>query len=56
VARAILLEEPPSIDANEVTDQGSIGQRAVLTGRADLVAGLDTEPYSLRVLIAAAGR
>jgi feruloyl-CoA synthase len=56
VARAILLEEPPSIDANEVTDKGSINQRAVLTRRADLVAELYTEPYSPRVLIAAAGR
>jgi feruloyl-CoA synthase len=56
VARAILLEEPPSIDAHEVTDKGSINQRAVLTRRAHLVAELYTEPYSPRVLIAAAGR
>jgi feruloyl-CoA synthase len=56
VARAILLEEPPSIDANEVTDKGTINQRAVLSRRADLVAELYTEPYSPRVLIAAAGR
>jgi feruloyl-CoA synthase len=52
VARAILLEEPPSIDAHEVTDKGSINQRAVLTRRAGLVAELYTEPYSPRVLIA----
>ena len=30
VARAIVLAEPPSIDRGEVTDKGSINQRAVL--------------------------
>ena len=34
VARLRVLEEPPSIDAGEVTDKGSINQRAVLTHRA----------------------
>ena len=52
VARAILLEEPLSIDAHEVTDKGSINQGAVLSRRADLVEELYTEPYSARVLIA----
>jgi feruloyl-CoA synthase len=32
-----LLLDPPSIDRGEVTDKGSINQRAVLTHRADLV-------------------
>ena len=32
--RALLLEEPPSIDAGEITDKGYINQRAVLSGRA----------------------
>ena len=31
VGRAILLAEPPSLDAGEMTDKGSINQRAVLT-------------------------
>jgi feruloyl-CoA synthase len=53
VARALLLEEPPSIDAHEVTDKGSINQRAILTHRVALVEELYAEPYSLRVLIAA---
>ncbi len=53
VARALLLTEPPSIDAHEVTDKGSINQRAVLRHRAHLVAELYTEPYSPRVLVAA---
>jgi len=37
VARAILLEDPPSIDAREITDKGSINQKAVLAHRHDLV-------------------
>jgi feruloyl-CoA synthase len=37
VARAIVLEEPPSLDAGEMTDKGSINQRAVLKRRAALV-------------------
>ena len=36
-ARAIVLVQPPSIDAGEVTDKGSINQRAVLSARAALV-------------------
>lgn len=38
--RALLLEDPPSIDAGEITDKGYINQRAVRTQRADLVARL----------------
>jgi feruloyl-CoA synthase len=37
VARAVVLADPPSIDRGEVTDKGSINQRAVLSHRADLV-------------------
>jgi feruloyl-CoA synthase len=37
VARLLLMVEPPSIDANEITDKGSINQRAVLARRAALV-------------------
>jgi feruloyl-CoA synthase len=40
VARAIVLEDPPHIDRGEVTDKGSINQRAVLTHRAELVERL----------------
>jgi feruloyl-CoA synthase len=53
VARAMLLAEPLSLDAHEVTDKGSINQRAVLTQRAHLVAELYTKPYSPRVFVAA---
>ena len=34
IARCLLLTEPPSIDANEITDKGYLNQRAVLTRRA----------------------
>ncbi|KQU67756.1 MULTISPECIES: feruloyl-CoA synthase [unclassified Rhizobacter] len=40
VARALLLAEPPAIDRGEVTDKGSINQRAVLACRAALVEQL----------------
>jgi feruloyl-CoA synthase len=42
--RAILLEEPPVIDAGEITDKGYINQRAVLERRAELVKKLYAEP------------
>jgi feruloyl-CoA synthase len=37
IARARLLREPPSFEKNEITDKGSINQRAVLSQRAALV-------------------
>jgi feruloyl-CoA synthase len=40
VARLHVLAEPPSIDRGEVTDKGSINQRAVLAHRASLVEAL----------------
>ena len=40
VARLHVLAEPPSIDLGEITDKGSINQRAVLTHRAALVEAL----------------
>ena len=33
-ARLLILEEPPSIDGNEITDKGYLNQRAALTRRA----------------------
>jgi feruloyl-CoA synthase len=35
-----LLEDAPSIDHHEITDKGSINQRAVLARRADLIEAL----------------
>lgn len=40
VTRVLLLEEPPSLDAGEMTDKGSINQRAVLAHRHHLVEEL----------------
>jgi feruloyl-CoA synthase len=50
VVRAMLLVEPPMIDKGEITDKGSINQRAVLGARADRVAALydDADPGVLR--------
>jgi len=39
-ARLLVLTEPPSIDANEITDKGYMNQRAVLERRAALVEKL----------------
>lgn len=43
VARAILLREPPSIDAGEITDKGYLNQAAILARRAGLVTALFAE-------------
>jgi len=51
VARAIILDLPPSADAGEITDKGSINQRAVMTRRAAQVADLYAEPPPPHVLI-----
>ena len=40
VERILLLAEPPSLDAGEITDKGSLNQRAVLQRRAEAVAAL----------------
>ena len=37
VARALLLEQPPSPDLREITDKGSLNQKAVLANRVALV-------------------
>jgi feruloyl-CoA synthase len=50
VCRVILLAEPPSLDAGEMTDKGSINQRAVLARRAAMVDELYGQPLSPRVI------
>ena len=49
--RAILLEEPPSIDAGEITDKGYINQRAVLERRSEAVNRLYTEAADDKVIL-----
>jgi feruloyl-CoA synthase len=43
IARMCFLSEPPTIDKGEITDKGSINQRAVLSHRSDTVAALHEE-------------
>lgn len=51
VVRAMLMEEPPSIDKHEVTDKGSFNQRAVLSNRAALVEELYAPEPSARTIV-----
>jgi feruloyl-CoA synthase len=53
VARVIVLDQPPSLDAREITDKGSINQKVVLQQRAALVDELYASTPSARVLSAA---
>jgi feruloyl-CoA synthase len=50
--RVLILEEPPSIDANEITDKGYINQRAVLMRRASLVERLHARDPDPEVIVA----
>jgi feruloyl-CoA synthase len=50
VCRLLLVPDPPSIDAGEMTDKGSLNQRAVLKSRATLVDELYRRPLSPRVI------
>ena len=51
IARCLILTEPPSIDANEITDKGYLNQRAVLTKRAALVERLHAETAADDVIV-----
>jgi len=50
ITRAILFDAPLSIDRGEVTDKGSINQRAVLEHRKELVEELYAPTPSARVI------
>jgi len=50
VTRAIIMEEPPSLDDGEITDKGSLNQRAVLDRRAQIVEELYAPQSSSRIL------
>jgi feruloyl-CoA synthase len=56
IGRALILSQPPSIDAGELTDKGSINQRAVLEQRAHLVERLFSEPPAADVIVASRPR
>ena len=51
IKRVMVMMEPPSIDAGEITDKGYVNQRKVLERRADLVKALYTDPNPENVLI-----
>jgi feruloyl-CoA synthase len=51
IARCLLLTEPPSIDASEITDKGYLNQRAVLANRAALVERLYADPPPAEVIV-----
>jgi feruloyl-CoA synthase len=51
IRRVLLLTEPPSIDAGEITDKGYVNQRRVLERRAALVDRLYGDPPSEDVVV-----
>jgi feruloyl-CoA synthase len=51
LARIILMDDPPSLDTGELTDKGSINQRAVLALRADVVEELYAESPTARTIV-----
>jgi feruloyl-CoA synthase len=50
IARAVLIDTPLSIDRGEITDKGSINQRAVLEHRSQLIEELYSPTPSSRVV------
>lgn len=51
IERLMLLDEPPSIDAGEITDKGYINQRAVLERRPEVVARLYADQIDPAVIV-----
>ena len=51
IARVMLMEEPPLIDAHEITDKGSLNQGAILKNRSALVEELYSPQSSARVIL-----
>jgi feruloyl-CoA synthase len=54
VERVVLLEHPPQLDRGEITDKGSINQRAVLQHREPLVEDLYREDAPAHVIVVSA--
>jgi feruloyl-CoA synthase len=53
IARLLILAEPPSIDAGEITDKGYVNQRAALERRASEVDRLFEDPPGDAVILPA---
>ncbi len=51
ITRVIPMDTPLSIDHSEVTDKGSVNQRAVLEHRGGLVDRLYTDPASVQAIL-----
>ena len=51
IMRAIVVTEPLSMDAHEITDKGSINQKSVLNNRAALVEDLYASPSPPHVIV-----
>ena len=52
IVRAVLLAEPASLDIGEMTDKGSINQRAVLAHRTAAVEALYADPPPPHIIVA----
>jgi len=50
IERLLLLDEPPSLDAGEITDKGYLNQRACLARRAADVARLYADPPDAAII------
>ena len=51
IARFVVMVDPPSIDAGEITDKGYVNQRATLENRKALVEALYAEPPGPGVVV-----
>ncbi|PZQ52925.1 MAG: acyl-CoA synthetase, partial [Phenylobacterium zucineum] len=51
IGRFVVMVEPPSIDAGEITDKGYVNQRATLENRKALVDALYAEPPGSGVVV-----
>jgi len=51
IGRFVVMADPPSIDAGEITDKGYVNQRATLENRAALVESLYAEPPGPGVIV-----
>ena len=52
IMRAAVLAEPPSLDIGEMTDKGSINQRAVLAHRTGAIEALYANPPPPHIIVA----
>lgn len=50
IARALVLTEPPDVDAGEITDKGYLNQRRILERRVEDVARLFQDPVAAGVI------